>query len=116
MPCVPRPFRLARAVQDLNVDVLVLAETAKPVAVLKELKAFNASFEIAEEPPLPHPKIAFYTRFPAEHLRPFRADGRLDVRRLKWGDRCEVLLGAIHFFDRKTYSPDEQAAKAFGVY
>jgi hypothetical protein len=108
---------MARMTRYHGVDVLVLAETrARPDDVLGVLNTGGVAYELAEDPPAPHPRIRFYTRFPSSDLAPFRADDRLDVRRLRWEDKAEVLLAAIHFYDRRNYTPEEQAALAPGVY
>ncbi len=80
------------------------------------LKANGESFEKAQDPVGIHPGIQFFTRFPPERIKPFRADARLDIRRLRWEDRAEILLGAIHFYDRRNYDTKDQAELAPGVY
>jgi Endonuclease/Exonuclease/phosphatase family len=108
---------LARTVRHHDIDILVLADTeARPAEVLDALNGGSTIFEAAESPPRPHPSIQFYTRFPAKDLPPYRADDRVDIRRLRVAGRQEVLLAAIHFYDRRNYSIDDQAAKAPAVY
>ena len=108
---------LARTAHHFRVDVLVLAETrATPEEILNALNVDSLTYELPGDPPGPHPKIRYYTRFPGMNLPPFRSDDRLDVRRLRWDDRSEVLMAAIHFYDRRNYNPEDQAAKATGVY
>lgn len=122
-PCKDRIERsdalaaLARTAHQHRVDVLVLAETQADLEeVLSALNVDLAAYELADDPPAPHPRIWFFTRFPGRNLPPFLADDRLDVRRFRWQDRQEVLIAAIHFYDRRNYTPEEQAAKATGVY
>ena len=108
---------LARLAAIREVDLLVLADTAvgkprKPLDPGRVLEALNAAgnhFEKTEDPSFPdHPGAQLYTQFPSDTLAPFRADGRLDVRRYRWKDREEILLAVIHFFDRRNYDPQDQ--------
>lgn len=99
------------------VDILALADTkARPGDVLAALNEASKAFDLAPEPPGEHPGIQFYTRFPGTEFPPFRSDRRLDVRRLRLAGYQEMLLAAIHFFDRRNYDPGDQASKASGVY
>jgi hypothetical protein len=108
---------LARTVHHHDIEILVLADTeARPAEVLGALNNGGMVFESAEYPPEPHPNISFYTRFPAKDLPPFRADDRLDIRRLQLPGRQEVLLAAIHYYDRRNYDIRDQAARASGTH
>ena len=62
-----------------------------------------------------HHRVQFFTRFPAEQLELFRYDDRLDVRRLRLPGKKDILLGAIHFFDRRNYNPDVQHSKCSSI-
>ena len=106
---------LGRLAAHRKPDILVLADTeAEPSEVLGSLNIGGTTYESAATPPEPHPSIFFFTRLPltAKKLAPFRSDGRVDIRRLKVAGCQEVLLAAIHYFDRRNYSIGEQAAKA----
>lgn len=83
------------------VDILALAEsTAEPETVLSRLQNDDNRFD---RPVETHPRVQFFTRFPGQHLEPFRSDERLDVRRLRLPGHQEVLVGAIHLFDRRNF-------------
>lgn len=109
---------LARTVHHHGVDILVLAESlADTGTILEALNTGDSSdYEAADDPPPPHPNIRFFTQFPARELPAFRSDDRLDVRRLRLPGRREILLAAIHFYDRRNHNPEEQSAKATRVY
>lgn len=109
---------LARMVRFHQVDILALAETKKEESgLISEVLAggSTAVYERADDPVGVHPNIQFFTRFPAKGLVPFRSDDRLDVRRLRLEGRREILIAAIHFYDRRNFTPEEQSAKAVAV-
>jgi len=105
---------LARVVRHNNVDVLALAEsTAHPETLLTRLREDDGRFD---RPTEPHPKVQFFTRFPREQLEPFRSDERLDVRRLRVPGTREILIAAIHAYDRRNFGdPDSRYSKCFSV-
>ena len=115
---------LGRLAESQSIDLVALADTTvntvgkakrilPPEQVLHALDRAGASFEKADDPLGPdHPLAQIYTRFPGDRLKPFRADGRLDIRRYRWDDREEILLGVVHFFDRRNYSQQSQTILA----
>ena len=108
---------LARLVAYHQVDILVIADTkAAPKAILDALNRDWMTFELADLPPKPNPEIMFFTRFSAKNLSPFRSNRRIDVRKLRIVGRQEILFAAIHFYDRRNYSPEEQASMVSDVH
>ena len=112
---------LGRLAVSQSIDLVALADTSAgkpkrvlaPELVLNALDKAGTSFEKTDDPPGPSiPLAQIYTRFPGGRLKPFRADDRLDIRRYRWDDREEVLLGVVHFFDRRNYSQQSQTILA----
>jgi hypothetical protein len=104
---------VVRLVSYHQIDILALAESAlPPEIVLKRLQAEDPRFD---RPADPHHRVQFFTRFPGENLELFRYDERLDLRRLRLPGRKDVLLGAIHFYDRRNYNPDAQHSKCSSI-
>jgi exonuclease III len=98
----PDPAKfLAQVARQNPIDILVLAEsTADSDTVLTRLRADDSRFD---RPTETHPRVQFFTRFPGKQLEPFRSDERLDVRRLRLPGHKEVLIAAIHAFDRRNF-------------
>jgi hypothetical protein len=68
-----------------------------------------------DRPDVQHYRFQIYTRFPGHLLEPFKDDDRVSIRKLKLPGKLEVLLAAIHFYDRRNYDRRSQHTKAISV-
>jgi endonuclease/exonuclease/phosphatase family metal-dependent hydrolase len=105
--------RVARLAQQLQVDVVMLAECNLPPAEV--LHALNESgtnsycfpFSQAE-------KICIFTRFSPSSMTAVFDDParRLTVRRLRVGNHPDVLLAVVHFHSKVNWSEHDQLGEA----
>ena len=96
-----------------KVDILVLAETTVDADVLlSELRLSDPAYD---RPDFQHYRFQIFTRFPGHLLEPFKDDDRVSIRKLKFPGKLEILLAAIHFYDRRNHDRSSQHTKAASV-
>jgi Endonuclease/Exonuclease/phosphatase family len=102
---------LARTALTHDADLIMLAECRlKPASILEELNAEGPEFYYPE---IQHERFVIFTRFPGSHFEPFEDHPRLTVRRLCLPGRIEILVGIIHFPDKRNHSLSEQRSLCF---
>lgn len=99
---------LSRLVARHQVDILMLAECPfQPADFLPELNQDNKS-TFQYSPDRVWNKIEIYTRFPGNHLEPFREGQRYTIRRLRLEGRQEILLAVVHLPDKSQWKDASQ--------
>jgi hypothetical protein len=94
-----------------DADLIMLAESrVRPASILEELNVQGPDFYYPETQ---HERFAIFTRFPSVFLEPFEDHPRMSVRRLQLPGKIEILVGIIHFPDRRNHSPSEQRSLCF---
>lgn len=105
---------LAQAIVNLarlhEVDVIILAECEIDIAQM--LLALNAQSTDYDFPYSNCDKIAIYTRFSHQFLRPVEEDNRLTIRRLLLPAQTEILLASVHFTSKRNWSEISQSFEA----
>ena len=94
-----------------DADLIVLTESrVAPVLIVEELNRHESAFHIPETH---HTRFAIFTRFPSVFLEPFEDHPRMSLRRLRLPGRLEILIGVVHFPDRRNHPPSEQRSVSF---
>jgi hypothetical protein len=94
-----KPAIVARFVKRFAVDILILAECTLDSAEL--IAAFDAVELPFEETVSPHERLRFFLRTSNLILEPRSSDDRILVHRLCQDGFEDILIGAIHFYDRR---------------
>jgi endonuclease/exonuclease/phosphatase (EEP) superfamily protein YafD len=99
---------IARLVQEHQVDVLMLAESATgSVGMLQKLSEVSADFHYA--PSRAPTAVDVFTRFSGQFLTPTLESGRVSIRRMALPARAELLLAMVHLPSKSYWSDDSQA-------
>lgn len=102
---------LGRTALTYNADLIMLAECrVKPASILEELNVEGPAFYYPE---IQHERFAIFTRFPGIYLEPFEDHPRMSIRRLRLPGKIDILIGIIHFPDRRNHSASEQRSLCF---
>lgn len=102
---------VARTALEHDADLIMLTESkVRLVLILEELNRQEAAFHYPE---IQHERFAIFTRFPSIFLEPFEDHPRMSVRRLRLPAKMEILVGIIHFPDKRNHSPSEQRSLCF---
>ncbi len=99
---------LRQVTDEHEVDIVLLAENALTDAKLQ------AALPRFSEPETYAEKISIYTRGDPARIVPVFDDParRLTIRRLTFRDRPDILLAAVHFYDKRNWSDAEQLTEA----
>lgn len=99
---------LAAAVKEHEVDILILAESSL------SSEQILSTIPTLSEPETYSKKILIYTTGdPSRMLPAFDDPGRrLTIRRLTFKSCAEILVAAVHFYDKRNWSDDDQLAEA----
>lgn len=99
---------ICRLVRSYHIDVVILAESFIPRSQL--LEALNrqpgATFHLSDS----HCKrIAIYTNFPGDFIKPRYEDGRMTIRHLSLPGRADIILTAVHMVSKLHWKETSQA-------
>ncbi len=101
---------VARTALRHDADLVILAESkVDPGLILEALNEEGTRFESTH---FPGDRFQIFSRFPARYLVPFQDESRMSVHRLQLPGRMEILVGVIHFHDRRNKKPEEQHSLA----
>jgi hypothetical protein len=95
-----------------NVDVLLLAENALPVANLLSLLNPPGNVRYRFVPPPLESRIDIYFAYDPQFLQPQTDTSRATIRKVALPGRPEFLLCAVHFQSRAVWEETDQALEA----
>lgn len=105
---------IARLVNHHKVDLLVLAESSvRPEFLLEHLKKTDSVFDRPDDL---HKRFQVFTRFPGSCLTSFGTSNRVSARKLHLPGFQEIIVGLIHFLDRRNHDRATQLSRVRNEY